>query len=567
MLSATGWVPRGFASEFPEKYELDDEEMERITKLAQLEINDAKKSIEQLEESDKDDEDKEEATNGGMKEQLDFDDDLKEYDLEHYDDDEEEGEGVMASIPGLSNEVEFHEGDDENDPYISLPTQEEELEDKQEYQIYPTDNLILATRTEDDVSYLDVYVYDDGAGAPEGAQEEEGDKLDPDVANGFQRESSLYMHHDLMLPSFPLCVEWINYRPNKSGIQDETSNVGNFAAIGTFDPQIEIWNLDCVDKSFPDAILGEPSANSSQSLGSKKKKKKSKSQHVTTHHTDAVLSLSHNQFHRNVLASTSADHTIKLWDLNTATAVRSLDTIHSGKHVSSSQWHPSEGTIILTGGYDSRIAISDVRVEDSSKISRYWKVDGAQDIESVSWNTGEQFLAGTDQGNVYAFDIRNQDKPLWTLQAHDAGISSLQVNKFMPDLLVTSAMGEKQTKLWKIPTDSESKKGPSMVFSRDFGVGNVLTSSFAPNVEIAGNLVVGGVNKGLKLFDVFSNRGVRNTFRDSLRTLQKQAREEAVSQGKASRFARKYHTDANETILQVESGGEDESEDDEEIDE
>lgn len=559
MLSATSWVPRGFASEFPEKYELDDEEMERITKLAQLEIDDAKENIKALEGD-------EEVKDELVKEQLEIDDDLKEYDLEHYDDDDDDTDGVLTSIPGLSTEVEYHEGDEENDPYISLPTEEEVLEDKQEYQIYPTDNLILATRTEDDVSYLDVYVYDDGAGAPEGSNEEDADKLDPDVAKGFERGSSLYIHHDLMLPAFPLCVEWINYRPSKSN--EDGENVGNFAAIGTFDPQIEIWNLDCVDKAYPDIILGEPTNNSVASLKSKKNKKKSKNQNITTHHTDAVLSLSHNPFHRNVLASTSADHTVKLWDLNTASAVRSINTIHSNKHVSSSQWHPSEGTVLLTGGYDGRVAISDVRIEDSSKISKYWSV-GSQDIESVSWNTAEQFLAGTDQGNIYAFDVRNQETPLWTLQAHDAGISSLQVNKFLPDLLVTSAMGEKLVKLWKIPTsgDEVSKKGPSMVFSRDFGVGNVLTTSFAPNIEIAGNIVVGGVNKGLKLFDIFSNRGVRNTFKDSLKNLQSQARNEAKEQGRASRFARKYQNDTNETVLQVESDGEDESEDEQEDDE
>ena len=42
MISSTTWVARGFASEFPEKYELDDEEMERINQLAQLNLDDAR---------------------------------------------------------------------------------------------------------------------------------------------------------------------------------------------------------------------------------------------------------------------------------------------------------------------------------------------------------------------------------------------------------------------------------------------------------------------------------------------------------------------------------------------
>lgn len=46
MISSTTWVPRGFPSEFPEKYELDDEEMERINQLAQLNLDDAKDGIE-----------------------------------------------------------------------------------------------------------------------------------------------------------------------------------------------------------------------------------------------------------------------------------------------------------------------------------------------------------------------------------------------------------------------------------------------------------------------------------------------------------------------------------------
>ncbi|KAK6203502.1 periodic tryptophan protein 1 [Scheffersomyces amazonensis] len=552
MISSSAWVPRGFASEFPEKYELDDEEMERITAMANLELNDAKADLEEAQA---------EESKGNLKEQIEIDDDLKEYDLENYDNDGEESDGEDLTIfPGLSNDVKYHTDEDGNDPYLTLPNENELQEDKKESQIYPTDNLVLATRTDDDISYLDVYIYDDGAGAPNGAEEEEEDKLDADVAKGLVREANLYVHHDIMLPAFPLCVEWINYKPGQN-IPESESNVGNFAAVGTFDPQIEIWNLDYIDKAFPDLILGEPADNSGLPI-KKSKKKSKKSKHVTTHHTDAILSLAHNRIHRSVLASSSADHTVKLWDLSNGTAVRSLNTIHANKTVSSTQWHSQEASILLTGGYDSTAAISDVRISEVSQMSKNYKVGSGEEVENVSWghhSTPEIFYAGTDNGNVYCFDIRVVDKPLWTLHAHDAGISSLTANSHIPGLLSTSAMGEKVVKLWKCPT--ENKGGPTMVLSRDFGIGNVLTSSFAGDIEVGGHLTIGGVSGALKMWDTFSNASVRNSFREELKQLQISARNEAKQAGRASRIARKYQGSSSEDVMTVEAGALDDESD------
>lgn len=47
MITATTWVPRGFAAPFPTKYEFDEDEYDRISKLANLQLEDAKEELEE----------------------------------------------------------------------------------------------------------------------------------------------------------------------------------------------------------------------------------------------------------------------------------------------------------------------------------------------------------------------------------------------------------------------------------------------------------------------------------------------------------------------------------------
>ena len=45
MITATTWVPRGFAAPFPTRYNVDDTEFDRISKLAKLQLEDAKDDL------------------------------------------------------------------------------------------------------------------------------------------------------------------------------------------------------------------------------------------------------------------------------------------------------------------------------------------------------------------------------------------------------------------------------------------------------------------------------------------------------------------------------------------
>lgn len=411
---------------------------------------------------------------------IEIDDDLKEYDLEHYDDDDDEthGEAQQMGMFGNVKSLAYYESN-KDDPYITLQDEGEDDEEREELQILATDNLVLATKIEDELAHLEVYVYEDDS-------------------------DNLYVHHDIMLPAIPLCVEWLDIPVGKPGV--EKDSVANFVAIGTFDPDIEIWDLDTVDCMYPNAILGQ-GGNAEGEAKKKKKKKKSKKAN-DEYHVDAVLSLAANRKHRNLLASASADKTVKLWDLHTTKCAKSY-SYHTDK-VCSLAWHSVESTILLSGSYDRTVAIADMRAPTKQP----QRVGVESDVENVKWDPHDPncFFVSTENGIVHYYDVRNASKDpsasksVWTLQAHDESVSSFDLNTVIPGFMATGST-DKTVKLWNI-----GSQGPSLVVSRDFDVGRVFSTTFGPDPEVAFRLAVAGSKGTVSVWDTSTNAGVRNFF-------------------------------------------------------
>ncbi|KAI8321625.1 periodic tryptophan protein-like protein [Martensiomyces pterosporus] len=447
---------------------MTEEEYKRIQSIATAEIEDAKKEIREKSKLDED---------------ILNDPALKDFDLEHYDDDENdggdsgeteegaandrsEGGSVFSNIKGLA-----YYNNEEEDPYITLKEGEEKDEDEdEEVRIFDSDNLLLVAKTEDDISNLEVCVF-----------EEESDNL--------------FVHHDFMLPSFPLAIEWMDFKVGRSAGQP---GGGSYVAVGTFEPRIEIWDLDTMDSMYPDLVLG---------TSDKKALRKCRGKPHAEFHTDAIMGLSWNKNVRNLLASSSADTTVKLWDLNTAKCVQSYN--HHSDKVQSVQWHPSEASVMLTGGYDKRVAAFDSRAPEAIN---WWTVDA--DVESIMWDihSPNHFYVATESGAVRYFDIRNVkdgkgSAPVYTLAAHDEAVSAMDQHPSVAGLLVTGS-ADQTVKVWDV---RENK--PSMVISRNLDVGSVFAAKFCPDAAML--LAVAGSQGESRIWDMSTNSGVRDVFGDA----------------------------------------------------
>lgn len=405
MISALSWIRQGVAAEEPKKQELDEAQYEEIMNKITQELEQARSKSPSTLEDDSGKEDEEE----------------KEEESEY---DDEDADAVFKDVSKLTMKDEI----------IGDGVEEEEEEDKQDLSILPTDRLIVCGRTEDEVSYLDVHVYEES-------------------------EDNLYVHHDLMLPTFPLCVQPIN--------TELVNGFKNFVAIGTFDSDIEIWNLDILEAAYPQVILKGDSS-------SKKDKKKKESNNMAVGgHSDAVLSLAWSPINPRLLLSGSADKSIKLWDLSSAAVVQTFK--HHSDKVQTVQWCPHEPTVFASASYDHSLVV--LRMSDADASLVQCDVIDANlpaDPESLSWDPHHPNILAVslEDGAVHFYNTASKSL-LYVLQCHQKACTSISFNPFVPGLVLTASI-DKSIKLW-CAHDAEVK----LLLERDPGVGKVFAASFS----------------------------------------------------------------------------------------
>ena len=333
------------------------------------------------------------------------------------------------------------------DPYVTL----DNLSDtsSQDYTINQSDNLLLVGRADEEYSVVEVHVYNDTS-------------LD------------LFCHHEIMLNAYPLAIELVRLE----GL--------SLVAVATMEPCIELWDLDLVDAVEPCIILGKLK---------KKKKKKKESKVSVKKHTNSVLCLSWNKNTPHLLASGSADHTVRVWDLSTHKCV---ETLPHPDTVQSVSWNPYNPSLLLSGCVDGSVRVYDCAREDKLILS----ASLSSEVEKVVWDhfSPSHILACTENGRVFCISAESGDI-LLQISAHDGAVTDIALSTFLPGLLVSTSV-DKSYKVWEL-SPGEAK----CLHSVSPGAGKLYCAGFSPDSPYV--FAVGGEKHGLRVVDLMSIAPVR----------------------------------------------------------
>jgi periodic tryptophan protein 1 len=378
-----------------------------------------------------------------------------------------------VEVPGEEEEEEDEmEGGDVVRGREMRGDEEEEEEDVEDVEAKAHDYFFLAGRTDDDVSCVELYSYD-------------------------RSDGTLFVHHDISLPSVPLALAWLDCPPDEvatvAGCGGAGEGVGSFVAVGTFRPGIELWNLDVVDPLEPTLELGGVDEAAEDARPDS--------------HVEAVMTLDWNRHQRNLLASGGADRLVKVWDVVAAGQGRRegasgcLTTLshHRGK-VQAVRWHPDgeDVSVLASASYDRTVAVLDVAAVPEGPVLRL-PLDA--DPEDLQWSPhdGSLLVAALENGRVVAFDVRSPKEPLWTLRAHRGEASSLSFAPRARGVLATAG-ADRTMNVWDCSAAAGDDKPPVLLRSKPAGIGAIFSIRWMPHET--GLLVAGGSSGQVLVWDV-----------------------------------------------------------------
>ena len=382
IITSLAWIKKGWARSIPLEYEsiTEDKEMQKVAKVA--------KSLKD-------------------KGQLTGEETIKE-ETKMIEDNMQNIEATEdgTNIPMFSEDLKNYYTKDDEMTDDNLPREFDDISDEEQddFTIHPTDSLIACTTAQDDFFNLEVYIYDEST-------------------------SSLFVHHDINLTAGPLCIEWLPMKNNQKA---------NYALLGSFQPEIEIWNLDILDVLEPEIVLGRAPKDSI----------------VNTDliHTDSVMSLALNPINVNKIASGGADGKVLIWDLN-ALPYQAAEKfpIHTDK-VQCVKWNKMEENVLATGSFDKTIKMTDTRAKQTMMT-----INLTSDIECLDWSPLNKFtfLSSFEDGRIDLYDLRKVDSVV-SFQGHKKEATSVSFSPQKENLFFSCGR-DSRIKIWDSANINEDK--------------------------------------------------------------------------------------------------------------
>ena len=297
-----------------------------------------------------------------------------ESDSEMRDDQEihEDGGIETGHLPNFVSETDpDHKGFSDNYPAAVEDSDEED----QENIIRATDCVLMAAKIEDEASSLEIHIYE-------------------------EEKFNIYVHHEVLLNSFPVALEWLCCDFSKT--EGGSYLRANFALVGLMNSVIELWDLDVLEVVQPLAVVGGQKG-----------------------HSDSVTSLSLHPTRSNVLASASADRSVRLWDLQTnQEAFRFSDFTQVPQNAI---WDIANEALLHAFSADNVLRIIDARTPKTA--NRLKLAFGVENI-AISPRQPELLFISCEDGTVRAVDTRNLSlRNDLMVKAHSQAVTSLVCNQ------------------------------------------------------------------------------------------------------------------------------------------
>lgn len=252
---------------------------------------------------------------------------------------------------------------------------EDSSDDEENYMIKSSDCILIAAKIEEESSSLEIYVYE-------------------------EEKFNLYVHHEIMLNSYPVALEWL-YCDFKQGESDAYPKA-SLAIVGLMNSVIEIWDLDVLETV-------EPTFSIDGKQG----------------HKDSITNLALHPVRPNILVSSSADKSIKFWDLQHIKCVSDYSTFKEG--VQNIVWDLTNESTLYAYSSDNVLKVIDARSpKDSLKCQLNF---GIENFALSSAAPGKLFIS-TDEGSIRIFDIKsNKIMNDVEIKAHSKAATSILCNK------------------------------------------------------------------------------------------------------------------------------------------